>query len=264
MNDLNEYLEYRANLQRMYEKAVKKHRDELNKKGLYVYSLVKMYNKKEYAEDLLSGKVFIHQLGYYIDSEMDPDEGTGLAKVDDKTKLTINDKPIDNDNIIGNIELRTDEDLTTYVFCLSSIDGIHFSKVENVQEFRKQLELDPKCIDYFGHHAVHIHHSGVFIDRLIASAKKKGFNLVGYGPVTYYNPSDPPDNMYFSPLTIFHKKDVFEHENEYRIAITKNDGIDQVQEGQDYVVLDIGDIRDIASYIDARDFNDRIEIKKKI
>jgi hypothetical protein len=92
-----------------------------------------------------------------------------------------------------------------------------------------------------GRHAVLVHRSGAFIDRVVEAARAKGLALQG-GLVHYFDPHVFSGNM---EHPVFAKRSGFSWQREYRLAIDCNAA------SPEPFVLDVGPIGDLCTIVDS-------------
>lgn len=125
--------------------------------------------------------------------------------------------------------IRHGDDLNfTHIYCLYSLSDESINKNVNNRIFDKRLWDD------FGNYLLLIHNVEVFLDRLLSEFKERGF---GYSAshVEYFCP-----NTYDGPVGPFRKRNIYDYQCEYRIAI--NAPVDGP-----ITDLYIGDLTDICS-----------------
>ncbi len=109
--------------------------------------------------------------------------------------------------------------------------------VESIDDFREMMRIPEDCLS-FGSHAVVITNASEFLKRVKAAALRENYGVHGR-LVKYYDPRSFHGGSPEEIEPIFNKRDEYEHQHEYRIAIT---GV----EGNGPLILDIGDISDIS------------------
>jgi len=96
----------------------------------------------------------------------------------------------------------------SHIYCLYTLSDESIQKTKNNQAFDNELW------DNFGNHLVLIHNAEEFLNRLLSTLKKRNF---GYRAdhVNYFCPK-----TYEGPVGAFKKRNIYEYQSEYRIAIT--------------------------------------------
>ena len=231
-----------------------------------IHFLVKVFEKKEYADDLLKGSLFVNRLSYFkkiegSDGRGDKDEGAIMLPID-RACITLEATFGDT----GETERFTIPQEDHYappiirpqwfdhinVYCMYAIQGTSLKYItpNGVEDFRKQLEL-PEDVEKLGRHAVVIANVPEFIKRVKATGSRKEYKVC-YKSVKYYDAEEGSPPLRSEVETIFTKRKEFEYQREFRIAI------DTSTPGCAPITFDIGSIADIAYYTDTSDINRQI------
>ena len=135
------------------------------------------------------------------------------------------------------IEVRMNWTEQVNLLCMHAAHSGDYSDipVARVEQFKKeQIEIPKECLD-FGENAVR---------------ETEGYGLVGR-LVRY---SDEPSVDVTGVDTIFHKRECYKNQREYRFAIFTGSDI------CDPLILETGDLRDIAILCNSAEINEGIQI----
>ncbi len=224
-----------------------------------LFFFVKVFNNKDYANDFIGGKIYANKLSYFRKLEEtaeanrgDSNEGVLSWLQPDEIVLEINGRVIGD--LAGPVSVQMNWHGQLNVFCIYAAHNGNLKSLnrENITEFKKQLEIPLDCLK-LGQYAVVITRANEFLERMKLAIKESGY---GYraGLVEYYDPMS--FNGSFSEAeAIFKKGREYEHQREYRFAI--DTGI--VSEVP--LILNIGDISDIAVLCKTDELNKKLEIR---
>ena len=209
--------------------------------------LVKLYDRKEYADAFLDGVMFANTVGHFrkLESEeirSDEDEGVATFPLTVSTRLTLTpsgEKPILSpltltaSDLAGPVTLRPQWFDTLNIFCMVLADS-----------YRDAGELYfviPESVHRLGSSAVAILDAKEFLRRVKKAVEERNYRL-SYKRVEYYDPAIGirTDPMTLEPL--FTKRDSYQAEREFRFVI------DRQISSPTPMWLDIGPIHDIAGY----------------
>lgn len=212
-----------------------------------VQFLIKVFSKKEYAEDFMSGKIRFGKLGYYqkidcirgdnrenITANLDPTEYEITFETNDvKVKI----RPED---FAGPIQVQYEYLKNHYIYCLASAIIDDSKGIISLPE-RERLEK-------FGEYVVVIHNPKQLLERVKKSLKKKDEPslLISRG-VEYRDLKNDFFNLDEKDYG-FIKDKAYDGENEYRLKLIKNDPTEE------FIIYEIGDLNDIAKFGDFNDF----------
>ena len=154
------------------------------------------------------------------------------------------------DHLASPIKIQKDWLNDIYIYCLHAIHSGDFKLEEvtneNISEFTSELKV-PEASLALGEYAVLIQNVPEFVRRLesVIHLKEYGFTR---GLVEYYDPDS--FHGYFDDMeSIFWKQDKYRDQREYRFAI------DTGLVSDSPLILDIGDIKDIALMLKATELN---------
>ena len=234
-----------------------------------IHFLAKMFEEKEYADDLLEGKLFVNRLSYFKkieadDGRGDEDEGAIMPPLDglSLTFAVTNEDTgeteqfaIPKEDLAAPPVIRPEwfDHINVYCVYAGQVSNLECITPDNAEDFRRQLEL-PEDAENLGGHAVVITNVPEFIKRVNDAAGHKGYRIT-YKAVEYYDAEFGSPPVRSDVETIFTKRKEFENQSEFRIAIETG------TLGCDPITLDIGSIADIAYYADTSAINSHICLK---
>ena len=121
----------------------------------------------------------------------------------------------------------------------------------SLEDLKRDVFFSEKMIKY-GEHVVMIPQAELFVERLKKAALKAGYDFAK-GLVNYYDFSkDNISDEY--PKIAFQKRSEFSYQREFRFMLRKKDAVDKE------VILEIGDLSDIAQPCKSADLNGLLEI----
>ena len=227
-----------------------------------IFFLCKFFEKDKYASDFLKGKLYANRLSYFRNLEepdrvrrSDQHEGIIAWGQPGLIRVEINGHDMSND-LVEPAALSSDRLAAFHVICMhaghiQSVDGQSFEDVTRI----KQRLLIPEECKKFGQTTVVIKNPREFLNRIEAAAQLKSYREA-HGLVEYYNSGI--FSGFFPGITgAFKKQERFELEREYRIVLETGNI------GTDAIVLDIGDIRDIAMRSTIDEINRNMIIQRK-
>ena len=227
-----------------------------------LYFFVKIYKEEEWADDLMAGRLYANRLSYFRKVEKteeanayqgDPDEGAIVHQRDAINRVVLGKYDMSDD--VVQIKIQMDWMKHLNLFCVYAGHSGGFEEISqgNLAEFRKQIELPGEMLK-FGDYAVVIRNTSEFIGRVENAIRAQNYALYR-GLVRYYDPDVDNVEMGHGLQPILHKPKAFSYQKEYRFVI----GTGTV--GEESVVLDIGDISDIAVRMDAGQINASLNVK---
>lgn len=211
------------------------------------FVLVKFLAEEAYVRDLLAGRIYANRLSWFrrIEASDDAARGDqhedvvawyqpdrGVLRLDGVDIMPYIDRPIEfHSNKLDHLDLFC----TTYG---SIEDEVLNSLVDEGPEELSNTLVVSKDLRSLGQYAVVIRDIGEFIRRMKEAADTRGY-VIGQRPVDYY---DPGSYHGATSLTeaVFRKQDRYRYQNEFRFVIHTQRAGDQP------IILEIGDIRDIA------------------
>ena len=220
-----------------------------------IFFFVKFFKEKLHANQFVGGKLYANRLSYFKGIEYsnrgDKHEGAILLQPD-RTRIKINGRDITGD-LAGATEIQMNWTNNLNVFCMYAAHSGDQDTiaVDSLSDFNKMMEIPNDCLK-FGSHAVVITNASELMKRVKAAALLENYG-VHARLVKYYNRRRFHGGSPEEIEPIFNKRDEYQHQNEYRIAIT---GV----EGNAPLILDIGDISDISIRMNAADINRSLKI----
>lgn len=224
-----------------------------------IFFFVKVFDKKEYAEDFIKGKLFSNRLSFFRKYKEDKSANRGdkhEGVVDwhqpDQIRIEINGRVITD--LAGPVMTRMNWQDHLNVFCIYAAHSVDFEEIseETIEDFKKQISI-PEEFENLGEYAVIITNVNKFIERVKAAVSSKNYGL-NAGLVEYYDPTS--FNGSFSEVeSIFRKRDEYKHQKEYRFSF------DTGVAGTDPLILNIGDISDITMQCKVSEINAQLEVK---
>ena len=205
-----------------------------------IYCLIKICERESYADDFLSGCMYMNRLRYFTqiedhDQRSDKYEGLTSWMQPNQIQLFIKDHLITD--IIHPLTIRKKQDENCPILCLYTIHSgpYHSINEDNIIEFKKCIKVKD-IVRSFGDSAVLITNVTEFLKRFRSTAQKKGIgfeaSLVEYFSYDSHNPNfDRPG---------FHKLKKYSDQNEYRIKLYLDDDLETPYR------IEIGDLSDIA------------------
>ena len=222
---------------------------------------MKVYEKEQYAQDLLDGKLYLNRLSYFkkIEEELEANRNDGNEGVlgwfqPGKGQFIINGYEIPQEDLSGPISVQLNSYNNLNVFCVHAAHSGEFQTLtqESLPAFKKHLQISDECLK-LGNYAVIIRNVGEFVLRIKQAVQRNGY-IVSSKLVDYYNPKEFHGSFYENDA-VFKKRDEYKHQSEYRFCI--NTGTI----GENAIILEIGNIRDIAEICKPSGINNSFEIK---
>ncbi|MAS23942.1 MAG: hypothetical protein CMI08_10075 [Oceanospirillaceae bacterium] len=224
-----------------------------------IFFFVKVFDKKEYAEDFIKGKLFSNRLSFFRKYEEDESanrgdkhEGVVGWHQSDQIRLKINGRVITD--LAGPVMTQMNWHDHLNVFCIYAAHSGEFEEIseETIDDFKKQISIPEECKN-LGEYAVIVTNVTKFIERVKAAVRSNNYEL-NAGLVEYYDPTR--FNGSFSEVeSIFRKREEYKHQKEYRFSF--DTGI----AGTDPLILNIGDISDITMQCKVCEINAQLEVK---
>ena len=228
-----------------------------------IFFLAKFFRKKRYAEQFISGSLRANRLVFFRnlegdDNRADAYEGVGLLRGDIDLSASINGKEtekikIPERELAGPIEVRMNWTEYVNLLCMHAAHSGNYTKisVDQVEQFKKeQIEIPKESLE-FGEHAVLITKVQQFVERLKNTVREtEDYGLVGR-LVRY---ADDPSIDVTEIDVIFHKREPYKNQREYRFAVFTGSDI------RDPLLLEMGDLSDIAILCNSGEINEEIQI----
>ena len=228
-----------------------------------IFFLAKFFGDEQHAEQFLRGSIYANRLAYFRNLEgegnrADAYEGVGLMRGDIELSVSINGSQterivVPERELAGPIEVRMDwtEHVTCSACMLRIVATTATYLLAGLTSFKKeQIEIPKECLD-FGEHAVLITKVPQFVERVKNAVREtEEHGLVGR-LVRY---SNEPSIDVTGVDTIFHKRESYRNQREYRFAVFTGSDI------CDPLILETGDLSDIAIRCNSAEINEEIQI----
>ncbi len=236
-----------------------------------IFFLAKFFDRKQYADDFLQGKLFLNSLRYFKDIEGadgrgDQNEGAivnplqdGILKLTAKNEETgeVSEITITKEDLAAPIVMRPYWYDHINLLCMYACHSGEFQEIsdDNINDFMKHIQIPEECVS-LGEHAIIITNCQEFLRRISTAAESKGYRLCR-GLVTYYDPDVGTPTIRTELETIFHKQKDYEHQREFRIAVDAH--LDEPTP----LILSIGDISDIALPVRTSEINQQMSFEAR-
>lgn len=222
---------------------------------------LKFVEKRIYAENFLSGNLYLNPLKYFIgieegaDGRADRFELTrGWHQPRDLGEITVGSITISPSHLAGPLIMQSCAQENSNILCLYA--GV-FPKIDKasgieIEELRRSFHLPEQCLS-MGREAALVHNPRAFLRRVEDAVNASGFGLDA-GMVDYFDPSN-----YSGTITRpgFSKRNDFSWQREYRLIL------DRRALSPEPFVLEVGDLHDICSIVDVTGFNDQIQVNPR-
>ena len=228
-----------------------------------IFFLAKFFDKELYAEQFMRGRLYANSLDYFRKLEGDSNradayEGVGLLRGDLDLSVSIDGSRseriiIPECELAEPIEVQMNWTKHVNLFCMYAAHSGAYINItdDRIDQFKKeQIEIPRECLE-FGQYAVLITNVPRFVKRVEDAVRKiedYGLvgRLVGYG--------DEPSIDVTGVDTIFHKRECYKNQREYRFAVFTGSDI------CDPLMLETGDLSDIAIRCNAAEINEGIQM----
>lgn len=224
-----------------------------------IMSLIKIVECEKYAEDFLSGKLFMNPLSHFRKVEEDDenlrgdsDEGMSAIFQPNKIVVKIGDFTIPESDLSGPVKINVDDTGTVNTFCMYSLNNRGFDTVshETLSLLKRQMIIPESCYR-FGNICCVVTNVAEFQKRVIEALKNKKLNG-SMGLVNYYD-EDSIDGPFDESQIPFNKNNRFEEQREFRIVVTTN------RVAKPYTLY-VGDLTDICVKTTPEEFNRQFSI----
>lgn len=225
----------------------------------YIYYMVKIFDKSEFAESFLDGNLHCKKLSFFrnFDDETEGNRGDkheGIVNWHKAEDVIIEINGMKIENVIGNVGIKLNSHDNINIFCIYasySNEEIVITK-ETIPKLLEELKISNSCFG-LGNEAVLITDVKEFVNRVCNASKDQKIDLKA-NLIEYYDP-DVFSGKFDEDEAIFNKRIEYSHQKEYRFAFypreITNDAMD----------LKIGSIRDIAFKIDPNEINSTMKIE---
>lgn len=214
-----------------------------------MFDLIRFFEKEEYVEDFLDGKLFMNSIGHFRKSgiavQNDIAEGIGetLAPEEFDSKYK------------SNITAYFNKKHFLFPF-MNSIEAMKYCHIcclslHEYDDNQKIVTKIPREMRKMGNYVVIVRNVQKFVDRIYDKlVNEKLYGLMG--PITYHSPTEELEYM-----DLFDKFDNHSHEREWRFALIPDyerakklakEDVNRVYD--EYCYFNIGDIRNIVEVVD--------------
>jgi hypothetical protein len=244
--------------------------------NMRIYMLIKIFDKEEYADAFIQkGELFCKTLGEFKKIDVEDGRGDRFEAVTDwhqpdQIKLTITYK--DNDGIeksfpieklAGPLTIQNNGYDRLNLYCMYAVKAPEFEEsyeteeervaiVEKINSMLKERSTLSDEVLSLGEFAVVVYQVEEFISRVKSAAQEKNFACWN-GLIGYYDP-DKFHGSFKEHESIFRKRIIYEHQNEYRFAFGSH-------EAEGTKVMHIGSLDGIAIKVPTREINEKIQLK---
>lgn len=214
--------------------------------------LFKFFSCETYRDDFLRGHLYFNSLSYFRRAEAsdsfkqnDPYE---CCKIFQPNSIKVFFGQLELNDLAGPVSICGNDDvLKSYIMSFSTIRLDSQKKYVSLED----VLFSEKMINY-GEHAVAIPRMELFVERLKKAALKENLDFA-MGPVNYYDFAKDKV-LDESPKIAFQKRREFSYQREFRFLLRKKDAVDK------HIILEIGDLSDIAQSCKSADLNGMLEI----
>ncbi len=228
-----------------------------------IFFLAKFFNEEPYAEQFMRGRLYANKLAYFRKLEGDSNradayEGVGLLRGDLDLSVSIDGSQseriiIPECELAEPIEVRMNWTEHVNLLCMYAAHSGTYTNIadDRIDQFKKeQIEIPKECLE-FGQYAVLITNVLQFVKRVKDAVRKtEDYGLVGR--LVRYGGKPPIDVTGVD--TIFHKREHYKNQREYRFAVFTGSDI------RDPLILETGDLSDIAIRCNSVKINEGIQI----
>lgn len=224
-----------------------------------IYLLLKLFSEREHAEMFQNGMLRLNTLRYFRNWEDgngnrgDRDEGNwgNFPEGGDfslKMQFPNGEEMNLDSNQVHTLRVQGNKDALANVYCLYALRGE--GTFQDLEEARDKILVDTKA-ENLGPHLAVIKDVQAFIDRVMGALDDSYRREIG--EVSYYDPSET--RSFDRP--IFWKNQAYAHQKEIRIAVWRDESVDEPLD------LHVGDLSDIVELSNVEKFNDSIGVSFK-
>jgi len=205
----------------------------------------------------------MNRLSYFIRIEgddsanrADPFEAIKVWLQPDTVTLKVVDFEVSAEKFAAPMIIRKDHHMNYNLYCMYAGHTGDFGELtaENAESVIERMRIDESCMK-LGEQAVVVHNPKEFMRRVSEAISSSGYcgsaNLV-----EYYSP-EPYHGHFNDEDVVFRKRDEYSHQREYRICA------DTKTAGDEPLVLNIGNIEDIASPAKTSEINATICVNRE-
>ncbi len=202
--------------------------------------LIKFAERKEYLDDIINGKIYMKESGYFrkLEDNFRGDELDGLYPIDAiKSKVSFVDVEIPPPSSM-NVGFVGDDKIP--MFCATFYCHDILDKMDD-DSYRMKIDVADE-LKKFGKYALIIHF-GEFIYRIKEYAKNHDL-YYRYGMINYSDKKFLMESImhktFDEQLDAFFKKDIsYKNQNEWRLILLKSDGSSLISEKSDSITIEI-------------------------
>ncbi len=226
-------------------------RRQIGWRVMRLLGLIKLFERPEYADQFLRGRLFLNTMEYFRQCDADIDRGDPyeglqiLHQGKDIGELRVGEIAIDPAGVV-NMRIRPNEAANWNLFCMYSLLLPEEAPPGGTLEDARQMLLIPPSMRRMGTLLATVHQGDEFLRRVDAAARLERFSVMR-NLVTYYD--ELQSHSFARNEFPFRKRRLFGHQREYRIVIDRG----SVAPGP--CTLDVGPLHDIVSMTTVDEFN---------
>lgn len=236
------------------------HGENLMAEAATIYALVKLFEKRQYAEEFVRGSLFMHSLAYFREyrdehGELRGDKYEGIRAIFQPSQIgdiRVRDALIEPKELAEPAVLLHERLDHKMVYCMYALNSRGFDRVSaaNLAALKRVLRVHRACYG-LGNVAAVVTNVTIFIERVINAIKAA--NLWGQlGLIDYFDETQYHGEFQDKPG--FHKRKLYADQREYRIKV------DLPIPSAEAYRLNVGDLSDIVHLTTPDDFNRDIKI----
>lgn len=221
--------------------------------------LFKFFSCKAYRDDFLKGRLYFNSLNFFKKQEESEVPGQNdyyeCCSIHQPESVNISLGDLKLTDLAGPISIsRVHDVLTSNIMCFSTIREDLYYNCKSFEEAKQNI-LFPEAMLKYGEFAMVIPQGDLFIKKFEYAARNKGLGFL-HAPVNYYDFSK--DNISCKyPEIAFQKRSEFSYQREYRFLLHKPNEVDEP------VILEVGDLTDIAMVVKSADINKMLNISMR-
>ncbi|MGC4094901.1 MAG: hypothetical protein QM756_44685 [Polyangiaceae bacterium] len=231
------------------------------KKDTRIWTLLRLFDKVEYAEQFRAGKLRLHKLKFfreYLDSNGelrgDPWEGTcAVIQPSQFSEMKIGDKTIRGDQLLEPIRIAAEFQLSWSLQCFYALTnaGFEAGNFDSLEQLRELFLIHQRCYG-LGASLAYLVRPQEFMRRFHKAIRAAGHKYAR-NLVTYYDANTFHGEFRLDEVP-FRKRQEFSHQREYRFSVYSTDA------DPDPLLLDVGDLSDICKITTPDEFNRDLKI----
>ncbi|WP_288841433.1 hypothetical protein [uncultured Deefgea sp.] len=241
-----------------------------------IYLLIKVFDKEEYADAFIqNGELFCRTLGDFKKADEEDGRGDRFEAVTDwhqpdQIKLVITykdnngiEKSFPIEKLAGPLTIQNNGYDRLNLYCMYAVKAPESEEsyeteeqrvaiVEKINQTLKERTTLSDEVLSLGEFAVVVYQVEDFIGRVKKAAQEKDFACWS-GLIGYYDP-DTFHGSFKELESIFRKRNIYEHQNEYRFAFGSH-------EPEGTKVIHLGSLDGIAIKVPTREINEELQLK---